>query len=247
MTKIQEIQTTLGVPADGKWGKQSQAALELAKAQSFGIEAGSGKSEVGSVEGNGSYSATKAKVHTRGIPPDSFLDELVAWGRSAPDSIFAPNEKQDVYASVEKELGPYSVVPHHRKAVMLEVLRVLAGFESSWKWTEGVDTTNRTSMAHIEGQETGIFQVSANAVFFDSSLQAFVLSRIGAFHGIGTRYSGFAVEDFITRMKADHAFAIEFASRLLRFTVRHNGPVLRKEINQWLSRAAVAEFERLLA
>lgn len=36
MSKIQEIQTLLGVTADGKWGPKSQAALELAKAQSFG-------------------------------------------------------------------------------------------------------------------------------------------------------------------------------------------------------------------
>lgn len=33
MTKIQEIQTILGVVPDGKWGPKSQAAFDLAKAQ----------------------------------------------------------------------------------------------------------------------------------------------------------------------------------------------------------------------
>ena len=26
------------------------------------------------------YNATKRRVHNRGVPPDSFLDELLAWG-----------------------------------------------------------------------------------------------------------------------------------------------------------------------
>ena len=37
------------------------------------------------------FHATKQKVLNRGIPPDSFLTELVAWGRTASDDIFAPN------------------------------------------------------------------------------------------------------------------------------------------------------------
>jgi len=36
------------------------------------------------------FQATKQRVLNRGIPPDSFLNELVSWGRIAPDDIFAP-------------------------------------------------------------------------------------------------------------------------------------------------------------
>ena len=37
------------------------------------------------------YLATKHHVLNRGIAPDDFLDQLVAWGRQAPDGIFAPD------------------------------------------------------------------------------------------------------------------------------------------------------------
>jgi hypothetical protein len=87
------------------------------------------------------FFATKKQVKNRGIPPDAFLEELVAWGKQAPDAIFAPNPAHDVYASVAGVLGPWTG-PGHRRAAMLEVMGVLAGFESSWHWTAGVDTAS---------------------------------------------------------------------------------------------------------
>jgi hypothetical protein len=69
----------------------------------------------------------KERVLNRGVPPDAFLDELVAWGGTAPDDIFVPNAIHDVYSSVVGVLGPWRDL-NHRRAVMLEVLRVLAGF-----------------------------------------------------------------------------------------------------------------------
>lgn len=180
------------------------------------------------------YHALKRAVDNRGVPPDSFLDELIAWGKTAPDFIFAPNQNKDVYGNVLAALGPWMGL-QHRRAVMLEVLRVLAGFESAWKWTEGRDVTNSTS-GTPETEETGIFQVSCNATSFDPSLKEFVITVIGKRD----------CRKFITETKTDHAFAIGFAARLLRFTVNHNGPVKRHEIDRWLSREAVAEFESLL-
>lgn len=118
---------------------------------------------------------------------------------------------------------------------MLEVLRVLAGFESAWKWTEGRDVTNSTS-GTVLTEETGIFQVSFNATYFDPSLKTFVADTI----------KSIAPSKFISEMKRNHPFAIEFAARLLRFTVNHNGPVKRHEIDSWLSREAVTEFESFL-
>jgi hypothetical protein len=91
------------------------------------------------------YVATKQKVLNRGVPPNDFLDQLVAWGKQAPDEIFAPNAHDDIYTSVKNALGPWQGIAH-RRAVMLEVMRVLAGFESSWDWTEGRDTNNPSSI-----------------------------------------------------------------------------------------------------
>lgn len=181
------------------------------------------------------YHACKSRVTTRGVPPDSFLDELVVFGRTAPDEIFSINSREDIYSVIRPELGPWTGLLH-RRAAMLEALRILAGFESRWRWTEGVDITNQHSLTHIEGQETGAFQVSFNSTVFDASLRDCVRRYCGALK----------IYTFIDHMKTDHQFAIEYAARLLRFTTHHNGPVLRREINPWLRREAVAEFQWFL-
>jgi len=45
-----------------------------------------------------SYIATKQHVANRDVPANDFLDQLVAWGKQAPDEIFAPNAFSDVYS-----------------------------------------------------------------------------------------------------------------------------------------------------
>jgi hypothetical protein len=180
------------------------------------------------------YKATKQHVHNRGIPPDSFLDQLVAWGKTAPDEIFAPNSARDVYSNVFSTLGPWQGL-FHRRAVMLEVMRVLAGFESSWNWNEGRDTTNATSVTPTT-IEAGAWQVSANSMGFGPELKALVLAKAGALDG----------STFQRAMKANHPLAMEYIARLLRRTVNHNGPVKRHEIDRWLSKDAVAEFQILM-
>jgi hypothetical protein len=199
-----------------------------------------------------SFKATLAHVANRGRPPVSFLAELLLWARHAPDEIFVQNDRYDIYSSVKPDLGPW-VGLLQRKAAMCEVLRVLPGFESSWNWLEGRDVTNKTSDKPWT-EEAGIFQVSADATKFDSSLVAFVIRRIGEGRTEVKDSNGhtiyayrFDCTKFIAQMKIDHSFAIEFAARLLRFTVKHNGPVLRKEINPFLSRQSAAEFQTLLA
>jgi hypothetical protein len=192
--------------------------------------------------------AAKAKVLTRGTPPDSFLDELLRWGRFAPEEIFAPNENPaDIYAAVKPELGPWQG-PLHRRAVMLEVLRVLAGFESSWNWNEGIDSTRHAADTD-ENSEAGAWQVSADSRRFGEDLHALLRTSAGSLVGVA----------FQQAMKSDHALAMEYAARLLRHTTRHNGPLYRdrhvmresmrgaeQSIYPWLSRAAVAEFEARL-
>ena len=177
------------------------------------------------------YSATKQHVANRGVPPDDFLDQLVDWGKQAPDEIFAPNNNNDVYSSVVNTLGPWQGIPH-RRAAMLEVMRVLAGFESSWNWNEGRDTSNPTSVTP-DTIEAGAWQVSANSMNFGQELKDLVLAQVGSLDG----------DAFQKVMKQDHPLAMEYIARLLRRTTHHNGPVLRHEIDQWLHKDAVAEFQ----
>lgn len=181
-------------------------------------------------------------VANRGTPPQAFLNELIAWGRIAPDEIFAPNnDPEDVFLRLAPILGPWESLLH-RKAAMLELMRVLAGFESSWNFNEGVDTTNATSMRNIMGRETGIFQVSFDSLGLDDAkntgddLYQCVMAYCGALD----------VHKFIDRMKTNHLFALEYGARLLRNSFYWDGPVKRHEIDPWLSRDAMREFMGML-
>ena len=180
------------------------------------------------------YKATKQHVYNRGTPPNTFLDQLIAWGKTASDDIFVPNLAHDVYTNVRHVLGPWKDLDH-RRAVMLEVMRVLAGFESSWNWNEGRDVTNPTSDTP-QTTEAGAWQVSANSMGFGPELRKLVLAKLGSTDG----------NDFQRGMKQNHPLAMEYIARLLRRTVNHNGPVKRHEIDPWLRKDAVAEFLQFL-
>lgn len=183
------------------------------------------------------FVATKHVVSNRGTPPDSFLEQLVAWGKSADESIFAANDNpKDIYAIIRPKLGPWTSIDH-RRAAMLEAMRVHAGFESSWNWNEGVDTTNAHSQAHIDGQEAGIFQVSPDSMRLgNSAMMPFAVTQ-----GITAPLS------FIVNMKANHPLALEYYARLVRVSIVWAGPLARGEVLPWLRRDAVAEFQALLA
>jgi hypothetical protein len=181
-----------------------------------------------------SYTATKQHVANRGVPPDAFLDQLVDWGKTAPEEIFAPNDSSDIYSSIMNTLGPWQEPPH-RRAVMLEVMRVLAGFESSWNWDEGRDTHNPGSVT-AQTIEAGAWQVSADSMNFGKELKDLVRAKVGKLDGAA----------FQKAMKENHPLAMEYIARLLRRTTHANGPVLRHEIDPWLRRDAVDEFQALM-
>jgi hypothetical protein len=213
--------------------------------------------EPAETEGSGGtaekFDKTLKEVFNRGRPKPEFLQELVAWGKTAPDEIFTdqPDNEKDIYAKVTEELGPFGDVTH-RKACMLEVMRVLAGFESSWNWNEGVDTS-RESADTPANSEAGAWQVSADSLRIGQDLKDLVNREVGTFDGI----------KFQKAMKSNHPLAMEYIARLMRHTRKANGPLykgnersifnppaLREEeqsIYPWLSRDAVAEFQAFLA
>ncbi len=195
------------------------------------------------------FIATKAKVKNRGRPPDGFLEELVRWASKAPEDIFETNaEPGDVYGSIKYVLGPWNGADGtpqrsvHRRAAMAEILRVLAGFESTWNWKEGRDTTNSTSN-RPETEEAGAWQVSENSEFFGRDLRNLVSQRVRDMDGD----NDVDADDFRAAMKLDHPLAFEYVARLLRHTCAHNGPVKRHEIDPWLSRESVEEFEGMIS
>lgn len=181
------------------------------------------------------FTPIQAKVYNRGRPPAEFLSELITWGRDAPAEVFQPNDRADVYVRVRPHLGPWTS-ELYRRAVMLEVLRVLGGFESSWNWEEGRDTAKPTPNTPTN-EEAGIFQCSFDSLALDPSLRQLLLAQ-----GVDA-----TPQSFIETTKDNHAFAIEYCARLLRCTAKHHGPLKSGKMLPWLSRDAVAEFERLLA
>jgi hypothetical protein len=71
---------------------------------------------------------------------------------------------------------------------------------------------------------------------FGQELKDLVQAKVGTRNGIA----------FQKAMKEDHPLAMEYIARLLRRTTRHNGPVKRHEIDEWLRKDAVAEFQAAL-
>jgi hypothetical protein len=103
------------------------------------------------------FIATRYPVSTQhGRPPIAFLEQLVDTLNALPDEVFAENKLHDIYAVMKGALGPYTSLLH-RKAVMCEVLRVQAGFESDWRWETGVDSRTLVQ-AHIESEKPGRFR-----------------------------------------------------------------------------------------
>jgi len=208
------------------------------------------------------YAATFHLIDDRGRPPISFLNQLVTWGRKAlKDSpeIFAPNHVAlDAYAAIKSRLATHkgddmSDTPVymwesllHRAGAMLELMRVHAGRESSWKPKEGVDKTNKTSISNKVGEEAGIFQVSYNSTWLDSVEGKDIMGAFIKARGIDT------VEKFIAEMKKPEDgmdLEFEYYARLVRVSIAWAGPLLRHgsdSVYPYLSRDSMREFMSFL-
>jgi len=178
-------------------------------------------------------------VPARGIPPESFLVQLLTWGVTMPRDIVRVNsERHDVMPLVGFLLSATDYPPDiERRAALLEILRVLAGLESSWNWREGVDRTNARSQRVKSAEETGIFQVSFDSLALDSTSE--LRDCIIRFCGVVN------VDIFIPTMKSNHVFALEYCARLLRHSYKWDGPIRRGEMQAACSvpcHAAICAF-----
>lgn len=192
---------------------------------------------MGSLDGLATIRSCFRKIHNRGVPPERVVRDIIAFAKSAPDAVFAVNDKYDVYSLVKPVLGPYENLKH-RRAVMAEVLIVLAGWESSWNYKEGRDmSASNTSTCT---QEAGIYQTSGNSSYFGADLKLLQNQKC-------VNWSGkTACDKFIACTKNDIPFAHEYTARLLRHTTKHHGPLLRGDVSKWLSPKCVKEIEGVL-
>lgn len=185
------------------------------------------------------FKAALSTVSNRGSLTKETLSEFVQWAAPAPDEIFAPKKddsgETDIYTAVKPYLGPWEGL-EHRRAVMLEVLRVTMLFESSGNWKEDYDKHNPDENTSLK-KSAGPFQVSPNSLYFGADLKSLVNGVVG----------NLDPDAFRAAMMSNHRLAIEYAARLLRHTIRHNGPVNRGEINAWLKKEAVKEFQSAIA
>jgi hypothetical protein len=84
--------------------------------------------------------------------------------------------------------------------------------------------------------EAGAWQGSANSMGFGTGAEGPVFAKVCSTDGTALQKA----------MKENHPLAMEYIARLLCRTVNHNGPVQRHEIDAWLRKDAVAEFQSFL-
>lgn len=183
-----------------------------------------------------SFNHTRRTFANHGPTPVSFLQDLLLWAETAPDEIFAPNNEPSDAFNLLVPVGGWQSLAH-RKATLLDAAVIHAGYESDWNWHEGVDVTNRTSMANKTGQETGPWEVS-----FDSeNIHHAAMLPFAQSHDIAN------VDAFIPAMKTNKPLSCEYYFRLLRVSTAWAGPWNKGWVAAHISSEAVAEWQALLA
>lgn len=197
------------------------------------------------------FIAAATEVFNRGKLTQTFLNDMVGVIGAMPEHIFLPDMEVDMYGKAADKLGPYESTLH-RRAVMCEILRVLALFESGGDHTEGVDTS-RLGPDTPENAEAGAWQISLDSRKIHSDLRD-MLSEYRSDHVPSGIKNGIVFQQV---MKFDPDFSTRYAATLMSHNGMHNGPLykgaeraiirssLRGEkhsIYPYLKKTAVAEF-----
>ncbi len=194
-------------------------------------------------------SACLVNVHNRGKPTEDMVMEIIDLVGLMDYSDFEVNDNYDIYSHMQPKFAEFTKDIDSRRALMAGVLVNLAGWESSWDWTEGVDTTNPASMANKCGEEAGLLQTSADSMAnFNASsggsLKAFFDESCKEYTG------GTDCERFIKCSKDPgglHYFTIQYTAKLLRHTTNHHGPIKRKsDVYSSLSTECVRQIRSFL-
>ncbi len=173
-------------------------------------------------------------------PPQDFIKLLTEKIATIP-GIAEPNRNTDIFSIMRPRMLRFQSGWNgtaNRQAWLAAGLTALASLESSFNWKAGRDPG--ASNTSPQTQEAGIFQCSANSMYFGTHLQNFFYERSGFSAGWSSNLAG---NKFIALTKADHDFAVHYMLLLCRTLVRTHGPLVRSEINRWLSIDAVREFE----
>jgi hypothetical protein len=186
----------------------------------------------------------RVPIYNRGIPPQSFIDEVVKTTKAAPDVVVAVNSNNDIYSLVKPKLAPNGWRSlAHRRAAMATVMITLGAYESSYDFTEGVDVSNPSSLVNKCSEEAGAFQTSANSMSFSSTLSDFFNDNCKDFRA--NQANACMAWVACTKSPSKKSFQIEFTERLLRYTTRHHGPLIRKsDVYNHLSVACMKDLEK---
>lgn len=180
------------------------------------------------------------------VPTQELADLLISKLNSFPE-LSEVNANTDVFSAIRSVMLKYQSSwgdSANRKAWSFMAHLCLASLESSFNWNEGRDMSANNRKPQT--QESGVYQCSLNSIY-TASLYSQDWKKLAALFtqhtGLPYSQSNAAGKSFITQMKIDHEFVVEFMLRLSRITTRTHGPLLRGEVNKFIKIEAVKEME----
>lgn len=187
----------------------------------------------------------RVQISNRGAPSQGFINEVIAATKAAPDEVFAVNSINDeIFPLVKPKLAKSGWRGlTHRRAAMATAMIVLGAYESSFDFTEGVDVSNASSLKNKCNEEAGAFQTSANSMSFSPTLSKLFREQCADFRKKDSNDCRAWIA--CTKSPSKRHFQIEYTERLLRFTTRHHGPLIRRsDVYNHLSLACMQQLEK---
>ena len=189
----------------------------------------------------------KSRIYNPSKPPQAPNNHIVQRAKKSPNTYYTANSYTDVYSLVKPKLAPDGWRNlKHRRAAGIESLIVLGAYESSFDWTEGRDWSNSSSGTACT-EEAGMWQTSGNTLTGD------------LYKGMGLKdlfikeCSGYPIANdcrrFIkcTKAESKRDFATSYTWLVIRRTLLHHGPLIRKsDVYSHLRVQCMLDLEKLL-